>query len=49
MISMREWMLPLICSAVIVVIQIVFAPILNIFSVVPSLCRGFCYGAFSAA
>lgn len=41
MISMREWMLPLICSAVIVVIQIVFAPILNIFSVVPSFIVAF--------
>lgn len=33
---MREWMLPLICSAIVVVIQIVFAPILTIFAVVPS-------------
>ena len=36
MITMREWMLPLICSAIVVVIQIVFAPILTIFAVVPS-------------
>ncbi len=36
MIAMREWMLPLICSAIVVVIQIVFAPILTIFAVVPS-------------
>ena len=39
--SMREWMLPLICSAIIVVIQIVFAPILTIFSVVPSFIVAF--------
>ena len=41
MIAMREWMLPLICSAIIVVIQIIFAPILNIFSVVPSFIVAF--------
>ena len=38
---MREWMLPLICSAIIVVVQIVFAPILAIFSVVPSFIVAF--------
>jgi rod shape-determining protein MreD len=38
---MREWMLPLICSAIIVVIQIIFAPILTIFSVVPSFVVAF--------
>ena len=41
MIAMREWMLPLICSAIIVVIQIIFAPILTIFSVVPSFIVAF--------
>ena len=41
MIAMREWMLPLICSAKIVVIQIIFAPILTIFSVVPSFIVAF--------
>ena len=41
MIAMREWMLPLICSAIIVVIQIIFAPILTIFSVVPSFVVAF--------
>ena len=38
---MREWMLPLVCSAIIVVIQIIFAPILTIFSVVPSFIVAF--------
>ncbi|MEF2656152.1 MAG: rod shape-determining protein MreD [Eggerthellaceae bacterium] len=38
---MRDWMLPLISSAIIVVIQIVFAPILTIFSVVPSFIVAF--------
>lgn len=33
---MREWMLPLVFSAVIVAVQILFAPMLTIFSVVPS-------------
>ncbi len=33
---MREWLLPLIFSAIIVVLQVVFAPILAVFSVVPS-------------
>ncbi len=33
---MREWLLPLIFSVVIVVVQVVFAPILAVFSVVPS-------------
>lgn len=39
--SMREWMLPLICSAIIVVIQVIFAPILSIFSVVPNFIVAF--------
>lgn len=34
--NVREWMLPLIFSAIIVIIQVVFAPILTLFSVVPS-------------
>lgn len=38
---MREWMLPLICSAIIVVIQIVFAPILSVFAVVPNFIVAF--------
>lgn len=33
---MREWLLPLIFSAVIVAVQVIFAPILAVFSVVPS-------------
>lgn len=38
---MRDWMLPLIFSAVIVVIQVVFAPILTVFSTVPSFIVSF--------
>lgn len=33
---MRDWLLPVVFSAVIVVVQVVFAPILAVFSVVPS-------------
>ncbi len=32
---MRDWMLPLVFSVVAVVLQVVFAPILSVFSVVP--------------
>ena len=38
---MRDWMLPLIFSVVIVVIQVVFAPILTVFSAVPSFIVSF--------
>lgn len=38
---MRDWMLPLIFSAVIVIIQVVFAPILTVFSTVPSFIVSF--------
>ena len=38
---MRDWMLPLIFSVVIVVIQVVFAPILTVFSTVPSFIVSF--------
>lgn len=38
---MREWMLPLIASALAVVLQIVFAPPLTIFSIVPSFIVAF--------
>lgn len=38
---MRDWMLPPIFSAVIVVIQVVFAPILTVFSTVPSFIVSF--------
>ena len=38
---MRDWMFPLVFSAVIVVVQIVFAPVLTIFSVVPSFIVSF--------
>lgn len=38
---MREWMLPLIASAVAVVLQIVCAPSLTVFSIVPSFIVAF--------
>lgn len=38
---MRDWMLPLVFSVVIVVIQVVFAPILTVFSAVPSFIVSF--------
>lgn len=38
---MRDWMLPLIFSVAIVVIQVVFAPILTVFSTVPSFIVSF--------
>lgn len=38
---MREWMLPLIASAVAVVLQIIFAPPLTLFSVVPNFIVAF--------
>ena len=38
---MRDWMLPLVFSVVIVVIQVVFAPILTVFSTVPSFIVSF--------
>lgn len=38
---MLERTLPLICSAIIVVIQIVFAPMLTVFSVVPNFIAAF--------
>lgn len=38
---MRDWMLPLIFSIVVVIIQVVFAPILTVFSAVPSFIVSF--------
>ena len=38
---MRDWMLPFVFSAIIVVIQAVFAPILAVFSVVPNFIVAF--------
>ncbi len=38
---MRDWLLPLIFSAVIVVLQVVFAPILSVAAAVPSFIAAF--------
>ena len=40
-IAMREQMIPLIASALVVVVQIIFAPLLTIFSVVPNFIVAF--------
>lgn len=38
---MREWMLPLIASAIAVVLQIILAPVLTIFAIVPNFIVAF--------
>lgn len=39
--NMREWMLPLIASAIAVVLQIILAPVLTIFAIVPNFIVAF--------